>query len=124
MGKSALITGASRGIGRAIAEALAGEGMDLYLVCHSNIEMLNELADKLSRRYSIRCHTFSGDVSDSEFIDKVFSGIDSLDVLINNAGISHIGLLQDMTNEEWNKVININHMKLLYSFFFNSEDGK
>ena len=114
MGKSALITGASRGIGRAIAEALAGEGMDLYLVCHSNIEMLNELADKLSRRYSIRCHTFSGDVSDSEFIDKVFSGIDSLDVLINNAGISHIGLLQDMTNEEWNKVININLTGVFY----------
>ena len=114
MGKSALITGASRGIGRAIAEALAGEGMDLYLVCHSNIEMLNELADKLSRCYSIRCHTFSGDVSDSEFIDKVFSGIDSLDVLINNAGISHIGLLQDMTNEEWNKVINTNLTGVFY----------
>ena len=48
MGKSALITGASRGIGRAIAEALAGEGMDLYLLCHNNIEMLDELACRLT----------------------------------------------------------------------------
>ena len=114
MGKSALITGASRGIGRAIAEALAGEGMDLYLLCHNNIEMLDELACRLTERYSISCHTFCGDVADSEFIDKVFSNIDSLDVLINNAGISHIGLLQDMTNEEWNKIINTNLSGVFY----------
>ena len=114
MGKSALITGASRGIGRAIAEALAGEGMDLYLLCHNNIEMLDELACRLTERYSISCHTFCGDVADSEFIDKVFSNIDSLDVLINNDGISHIGLLQDMTNEEWNKIINTNLSGVFY----------
>lgn len=114
MNKSALITGASRGIGRAIAEALAGKGIDLYLVCHNNIEMLDELAAKLKGRYSVKCRTFCGDVADSTFIDRVFSEIDNLDILINNAGISHIGLLQDMTNEEWNKVINTNLSSVFY----------
>lgn len=106
--KTALITGASRGIGRAIAEKLASQGYNLYLICEKNIEMLKELSIDLTHKYDIQVNSFAVDVSDYHSLENIFSQISDLDVVINNAGISYVGLLTDMTSEEWNRIVSVN----------------
>ena len=115
MNQKALITGASRGIGKAIAKELAAQGYDLYLACHKNIASLQTYADALSSEYNIGCVCFGGDLGDSSFVDDIFHGIASLDVLINCAGIAHIGLLQDMTDKEWHHVMRTNIDSVFYT---------
>lgn len=105
---SALITGASRGIGRAIAETLAQHGYDLILTCHKNETFLSELKERLEQQYGISCRIFIGDIGSEAAVKKLFLPIEHLDILVNNAGISHVGLLYDMSLEEWNQVINTN----------------
>lgn len=92
--KKALITGVSRGIGRAIAEKLKKE-YDLFLICQNNTSMMSDLPG----------HHYTGDIKEFEFIKKVFEDIVSLDLLINNAGISCFGQIQDITPEKWDEVI-------------------
>ena len=108
MRKKALITGASRGIGAAIANEFAKAGYDLYLTCHQNGERLAKYASKLTQEYGVTCKTYSFSIDDEAQVNQMFEEIDALDVLINNAGVAHIGLLTDMTYEEWNKVIATN----------------
>ena len=100
--KKALITGASRGIGRAIAEKLKNE-YELYLICRKNRELLQELPG----------HHYSGDAGDHAFINEVFNDIDSLDLLINNAGIACFGQIQDISPDKWNEILNTD----LYSVY-------
>ncbi|MCR5802496.1 MAG: SDR family oxidoreductase [Lachnospiraceae bacterium] len=106
--KSAIVTGASRGIGEAIAERLAKEGYDLTLVCSETISELKKVSKRLEKEYGIRCTPIRADVSDSKAAAQVFEADPEPDILINNAGISYIGLLQDMTDEEWRRVIDVN----------------
>ena len=106
--KKALITGASRGIGRAIANQLAREGYDLYLTCLRSIDSLQEFSSRLEADCGISCIPFQGDMGDWESVSRLFSRIDRLDVLVNNAGISHIGLLQDMHPDEWRRIMATN----------------
>lgn len=106
--KVAFITGASRGIGKAISEEFAKAGYNLYLTCISSEAELNSFADYLENEYHISCTTLIGDISDSAIVDGFFSEINELDVLVNNAGISYIGLLSDMSNEEWHRIISTN----------------
>ncbi len=108
MPQVALITGASRGIGRATATLFAKEGYELYLTCIHNTDALYNLQSELKEKYNTVCHVFTGDMGHYETVTRLFEGIDKLDVLINNAGISHTGLFTDMTVDEWNKVINTN----------------
>ncbi|MBQ9141788.1 MAG: SDR family NAD(P)-dependent oxidoreductase [Lachnospiraceae bacterium] len=108
MNKTALITGASRGIGRAIACAFAEEGYDLILTCVSNIELLTKLARELEAKYPIHCQTFQADMGYFEDVVALFESINTLDVLINNAGISYVGLLSDMTPADWHRVMHTN----------------
>lgn len=115
MSKSALITGASRGIGEAIAAQLAGEGYDLYLICRKNTQRLAALAEKLQMQHGIRCTCFSGDIGDAAFVRSIFSNIRSLDVLINNAGISYVGLLSRMTDQDWDSVLSTNLSSVFYT---------
>ena len=112
--RKALITGASRGIGRAIAHKLASEGYDLYLICEKNIASLTDLCSELAAKNNITAQAFAVDVADFEQIKKVFEKIDDLDVLINNAGISYVGLLSDMSDEEWKATINTNLSSAFY----------
>lgn len=115
MNKKAMITGASRGIGKAIATLLAANNYDLYLICHNSADLLNNLKTELEEKYNICVSCYCGDVADSSFINGVFDGIDTLDVLINNAGISHIGLLQDMSDEEWHRIMGVNLDAVFYT---------
>lgn len=120
MGKTVFISGASRGIGKSIVNCFAKKGYNLVMVCKSSIMQLEEIGKIISEKYGISARCYTCDVSDSASVNNLFrrladEGIE-IDVLINNAGISHMGLLQDMTDEEWNQVINTN----LSSCFFTS----
>ena len=88
--KTILITGASHGIGKAIAEKLAACGMRLFLNCRSSKETLYEYAVKLSETYHVPCTPLFYDVSDHKQVHAMFEEIcalgESIDILINNAG--------------------------------------
>lgn len=115
MRKKALITGASRGIGEAIAKELAGQGLDLTLTCLNSLERLKELAADLEKKYGVSCTVFQGDMGEPEAVEQLFDGLDHLDVLINNAGISHIGLLSDMSVSQWRHVMSTNLDSCFYT---------
>ncbi len=110
--KTVLITGASKGIGHATAKAFAHAGYDLVLNCAHSINELTTYAKNLEQAFSIRTLCCCGDIGDYAFVQKMFDEIadfcDGVDILINNAGIAHIGLLSDMHIEEWNRVIHTN----------------
>lgn len=112
MNPTALITGASRGIGKAIAHTFAKAGYNLALCCHHSEKELLSLAEELERTYSVQILTFIGDVADYHFIEKMaketLASFHKIDVLINNAGISYIGLLTDMSVEDWNHIVSTN----------------
>lgn len=113
--KYALITGASRGIGRAVAEYLAQEGYHLYLVCKQSTDMLTALVAQLSTQYGICCTPFTADVGNPDDMEKLFAQVNTLDVLVNNAGISYVGLLHEMSVDDWRKVMQTNLDSLFYT---------
>ena len=111
----AMVTGASRGIGKAIAETLAEAGYHLILTCNHTLAELQTVAASLEEKYNITCAAAAADASDPAAIEKIFASLDHLDVLVNNAGISYIGLLTDMSAEEWQRVINTNLSSCFYT---------
>lgn len=119
MYKTAFVSGASRGIGRAIAEALAGEGYHLSLTCEKNKEILENFAEELRQNFHVQVLTFTGDMGNYDFVSdtasRTLSEFGQMDVVINNAGISHIGLLTDMTPEEWNHLLSVNLSSCFYT---------
>ena len=112
MRKTVLITGASRGIGRAIATAFAKDGCNLVITCSKSENELLELKKELEEKYAVDVLASVGDVSDYSYVEQLFSHIEKrfngVDVLINNAGISYVGLLTDMTIADWNHIVGIN----------------
>lgn len=110
--KTVLITGASRGIGHAAALAFAARGYRLVLNCHQSKDALEAFEEELKREYGISILTCCGDIGDYNFVCELFQKIKKfstgIDILVNNAGIDHIGLLSDMTIQEWNRIINTN----------------
>lgn len=119
MSKTVLITGASRGIGRAIATRFAKEGYSLVINCCNSPEALAEVKKELDTTYHVPVLASVGNVGDFQYIEKLFEEIKEhfggIDVLVNNAGISHIGLLHDMSFEEWQNLININLSSAFYT---------
>lgn len=111
----AMVTGASRGIGKAIAETLAEAGYHLILTCNHTLAELQTVAASLEEKYNITCTAAAADASDPAAIEKIFASLDHLDILVNNAGISYIGLLTDMSVEEWQRVINTNLSSCFYT---------
>ena len=107
-----LITGASRGIGRAIARTFAKEGWCLYLVCEKQFALLQGLWEELLEdnipitENDFYC--FCTDLSDPAAVDALFDRLPPLDLVIHNAGISFTGLLTEMTVEEWRRVLSVN----------------
>lgn len=112
MTKTVLITGASRGIGAAIANAFAKAGYNLSLCCSKSQNELLDVAKDLSEKYKIKVLTFVGDVGDYAFVKKMvestLENYGQIDVLVNNAGISYVGLFSDMSIDDWNKILNTN----------------
>ncbi len=108
MKKTVLITGASRGIGAAAARRFAEEGFDLILICREKMDLLKELAAEMKERHGISVKCFSGDTGDEAFVRKTVEEAGTIDVLINNAGISKTGLLTDMSLAEWEEILNAN----------------
>ena len=107
-GKTALITGATGGIGSAIARALHSQGAEVIL-SGTRQGSLDELAHELSDR----AHPIAADLSDKSSIDSLIKQIsdistDGVDIVINNAGIVRDNLLVRMKDEEWNQVLDIN----------------
>lgn len=113
--KYALITGASRGIGASIAESMAKEGYHLYLTCRHSSEKLTEIASYLTSRYRIECTPITSDMGNPDDVDSLFTQISSLDVLVNNAGISYMGLLHEMSIADWREIMSTNLDALFYT---------
>lgn len=109
--KTVLITGASRGIGKAVAVKFAKKGYNVVINCVNNENRLLQTKKEIES-YQVSCLAFMGDMGDMEQCEKLFKRIkkqfDTVDVLVNNAGISYIGLLQDMTSADWNRMIHTN----------------
>ena len=113
--RTILITGASRGIGRAIAKVCAPYFDTLLLTCRNSEDKLLSLKEELESSYPITCQTFIGDMGNPDFVASVFETVTHIDALINNAGISYIGLLSDMSVEEWHNVMNTNLNAVFYT---------
>jgi 3-oxoacyl-[acyl-carrier protein] reductase len=119
MSKIVLITGASRGIGAAIAHRFAKEGYSLIITCSKSANELFALKQSLEELYHVTVLASVGNIGDSAYVCRLFDEIKDLfggvDVVINNAGISHIGLLTDTTFEKWNSLIQTNLSAAFYT---------
>ena len=109
-GKIALITGAARGIGQAIAFDLAARGADI-VVCDIKAEWLTETAEGVEK-LGKKAYCFELDVTNAEAVQKVVNDIAAatgrIDILVNNAGITRDGLLMRMSEEDWDAVLTVN----------------
>jgi 3-oxoacyl-[acyl-carrier protein] reductase len=111
-GKTALITGGSRGLGRAIALALAGQGADVAVNYRGNAAAADEVAQQIvsigRRALTIQGDTSAGREACEAIVKQAVDGLGSLDILVNNAGITRDNLLMRMDVEEWDAVISTN----------------
>ena len=109
-GKVALVTGGSRGIGRAIALRLGQEGADVA-VCARNVEAAGEVASEIEG-LGRKCLVRACDVADTEqagaLIASTIEELGQLDILVNNAGVTRDNLLMRMKEEDWDEVLAIN----------------
>lgn len=116
--KNVLITGASRGIGRSTALLFADKGFHVFLNCNKSIEELQKVQQEIEQNHPDCSTIVTGNVGNPEDVRSIFREIyshcDSLDVLINNAGVAHIGLLMDLTDEEWHRIIDTNLSSVFY----------
>lgn len=106
-GKTALITGASRNIGKQIALTFAREGADLLLNTRSSQKALEAVVEEC-RELGVKAHMVLGDVSDPQRVEKmVQEGVDSLgkiDILVSNAAVRPHKPILDISNDEWHQV--------------------
>lgn len=111
MSKTTIITGASRGIGRACAIELAKYFDTVVINSFRHTEDLKQVKQEIEN-IGAKCLTYIGDIGDYEFtasmMQDVLNQCDNIDLLVNNAGISYIGLLTDMTIDDWNRIISTN----------------
>jgi 3-oxoacyl-[acyl-carrier protein] reductase len=116
--KNVLITGASRGIGRSTAILFAQNGYHVFLNCNKSVEELKQVQEEIEKHHPKAVTLVPGNVGNPSDVRSIFGEIyshcDSLDVLINNAGIAHIGLLMDLTDEEWRRIIDTNLSSVFY----------
>lgn len=121
MSKTVIVTGGSRGIGAAIVRELAKEGYNIVLNYNKSEEIAKFIKEELtSKGYNVEI--FKADVSKREevknLVEFTIEKFKTIDILINNAGIDNEKLFQDITDEDWNKVISTN----LYSVFCTSQE--
>ncbi|PHS32054.1 MAG: beta-ketoacyl-ACP reductase [Alkaliphilus sp.] len=110
-GKNALVTGGSRGIGRAIALALAKEGANVVINYASSEKRAQEVVEEIEK-YGVKAIALKANVANwvevDEMAKRIESELGSIDILVNNAGITKDNLLIRMKEEDWQDVININ----------------
>lgn len=110
--KTAIITGASRGIGKGIAEKYAEQGCNIAFSFASSVDKAKALEEELSSKYGVKVKGFQSNASDFEssqkFVDEVVAEFGRIDILINNAGITRDNLLMRMSEEQWDEVMNVN----------------
>lgn len=115
--KSAFITGASRGIGRSIALLFASHGWHVYINCNTSVAQIQQVKEEIDSLPCGSCNILIGDVGNPDEVKDMFQTISkkgAIDLLVNNAGIAHIGLLSEMTDQEWNRVIQTNLSSVFY----------
>lgn len=110
-GKTALITGGSKGIGRAVAESMLQAGMNVGITGRS-MNSLNSVTDELKAKYGDNIIAFEADVRDyaaqQSAVSDLTAKFGSLDVVIANAGVGHFAPIDEMTHDQWNDIIDIN----------------
>ena len=109
--KVALVTGASRGIGRAVALELASRGVDIAVIYAGNTDKAAEVCEEIRKKHG-RAEAFKCDVSDftaaKETVEAVKAAFSTIDILVNNAGITRDGLIMSMKEAAFDEVINVN----------------
>lgn len=117
--KTVLITGASRGIGKAAALRFASGGYHVFINCNQSISSLEEVKEEIEVLPGASCTMVPGNVGNPADVRRIFHQIESLckgiDVLVNNAGIAYLGLLSDMTDEEWTQILQTNLSSAFYT---------
>jgi 3-oxoacyl-[acyl-carrier protein] reductase len=108
-GRRALVTGASKGIGRAIAEELARAGADVVVGYRTGSEGAESLAQEIGG------HAVQADVSSAEEAVRLVEAAGDLDILVNNAGLTRDGLLARMSDDDWRTVIETNLSSVFYT---------
>ncbi len=117
-GKTALITGSSRGIGRAIALCLAQEGANV-VICSRNRQELNNLETKIIDDYNVVVGSYEVDATKPESVEEMFGlmqrDIAGIDILVNAVGANEkFGKFEDLEREDWKKAYDINFMSAVY----------
>lgn len=111
-GKTAIVTGGGSGLGAAICEILAQEGVNVIINYIVDEAQVFKYADYLSEKYGIRSLPLYGDITKAEDIDNILERAHDfygrIDILVNNAGVWPTRFVKDMSDEEWNKIIDIN----------------
>lgn len=117
MNQTAIITGASGGIGSAIAKEMAASGYTLVLLGGQNKEALEDTAD-ICRSYGNKVTTLCADLSSAQEaaarMNEALAVLGHADCLVNCAGISYIGLITDMSDEDWRRIIDSNLSSMFY----------
>jgi 3-oxoacyl-[acyl-carrier protein] reductase len=108
-GKNALVTGASRGIGKAIATELARAGASVVVSYRTGVDAAEALASEIGGK------AVQADVSDPDSARALVEEAGDLDILVNNAGVTRDGLLVRMTDEDWQTVIDANLASCFYT---------
>lgn len=115
--KTVLITGASSGIGKATAIKFASKGYRIVITCKKSEDLLFKTKLEVEE-WGVPCLSFIGDMGNFQMVSRLFHELEEfsggIDILVNNAGISYIGLLTDLTVEEWNALLNTNLSSVFY----------
>jgi 3-hydroxybutyrate dehydrogenase len=111
-GRSALVTGSTSGIGRAIAEAFAAEGANVMLNGFGDAGEIEALRKRLESLYGVKALYHGADMSKAAQIEDLVraaeSGLGSIDILVNNAGVQHVAPVEEFPAEKWDWIIAIN----------------
>ena len=114
--KNALITGAGKGIGKAVAIALAKEGVNIVLIARTQAD-IDEVAQEINT-YDVKTLALTADVADINSvnlaIEKAIASFQTIDILINNAGIAAFGKFLELEPSEWERIIQVNLMGVYY----------